>query len=156
MRKAKGTADDSPLSKNRMGQLLRVAASALDHGRLTTACENVARVHSELNGITFTGDINNSIRADYGARSVAAGDSDYKDTIKGENGLASSVTYTLANIMHLCRREGIDFAERLDFAEIQFEEEACRTNDCPNDSNDGEGFDGYCGDCADKREKTNV
>jgi hypothetical protein len=32
------------------------------------------------------------------------------------------------------------------------DDDACRTEECDGDPNDGEGYDGYCGNCADRQE----
>lgn len=66
----------------------------------------------------FTGEMNNDLRAEWGARGVAAGNPDHD-----ANDIESSVADTLANIMHFCKRDGIEFQARLSTAEMHFESE---------------------------------
>jgi hypothetical protein len=107
--------------------------------------------NSELRGITYTGKINNAIRAELGKLAVETGSGDPPAEIAAD--LVACVTDVLANLMHFCKREGyIDFQQCLDSAEINFDDESCNTPGCTYDANDGEGFDGFCGNCADKKE----
>jgi hypothetical protein len=34
---------------------------------------------------------------------------------------------------------------------VKADESRCRTEDCEEDPNDGEGWSGFCGNCADRR-----
>jgi hypothetical protein len=154
-------AETKPLTNNAMSHMLRSASSALAHGRLNTAWKKVEPVYLALAPLApvavadpkplFCKPIDNAARSNYGALAVAIGNPDHdKEPIE------ASISDTLANIMHFCRREGIDFQQRLVTAEIGFEGEACNDPTCPNDTDDGEGYDGFCGSCADKKEAVNA
>lgn len=149
--KGKKPLDESPISNNRMAHLCAQATSALNHGRRSTAIEKVTLVYNELTRPMLSPgqEINNNVRAAYGGLGVAAGDPDHD-----ANDIETSVTDTLANIMHFCRHQGVDFQSCLSTAENNFDAEACRTPGCLEDPNDGEGYDGYCGDCADAKGNT--
>jgi hypothetical protein len=57
--------------------------------------------------------ITNDDRAEYGERAIETGDPDY-----GQNGLHTSVTDTLANIMHFCTLKKLSFDTALASARV--------------------------------------
>lgn len=84
--------------------------------------------------------IDNETRAEFGERAIANGNPDHEiDTDPEDKSTwTSSVSDTLANIMHFCQREEIAWEPRLTMAEINFNEECDEENDEPDDEPDAD------------------
>jgi len=105
-----------------LAQKLQSAASALGHGRRATALEKVTEVYATLTEARAVIDgMTNELRAAWGERGVSHGNPDHDDNPEE---LSTSVGDTLANIMHFCVREEIDFATCLSVAEANFNAES--------------------------------
>ena len=78
---------------------------------------------------------------------VAQRDSSYRDGDYDED----DVRDILADLMHWCQANDIDFDNALSFATDNYSEEKLNTcSECGEPNDNGDGYNGLCGNCADK------
>lgn len=93
---------------------------------------------------TITVDASDKQTAINEARRFAESLGDTGGYVDGWNSVAAAGAPTIADV------SGFDI-EDITGADVE-KVGVCRSEDCDNDPDNGDGFDGYCGTCADKRE----